>query len=934
MRRLYLKALCSAVVATGVLSPGRLSAQIVEHLIPLTNAVWRFNQSNSLDGVNWTAPEYDDSQWQSGPSLLGYETSPTLLPLIRTTLLSPLLPGISCGLGHACYFRIHFNWPYPPGEVTLFLTNRVDDGAKYYLNGVEAANLRMYGGSAYCLTYTINESSPPGPNYDADTDEVLEMPSTYLHQGDNVLAVSVHQCHNRSSDIVFGCALTAIRWTPPVFTDPSEPTNRIVLGFGSTTLRVLVSGYPPPNYQWFLEGSPILGATNATWVISNMMPWNAGAYYCTVSNLLSSTNSRTATVTFSDDHTPPQLLGAQTDEFLNKVVVTFDEPVESGTAEDSSNYSLGDELLIISAVLSSDGRSVTLDLGPAQWLAENTVYTLAVDWVADVVGNPIAPHSTVTFRTYVLTRGFLNFAEYDTGPGYSVWNLINHPSYPDLPVKRLFLPQFDLGAFYADWSRENYGARITGLFIPPMSGNWTFYLSSDDATQLYLNPAGSEAAGKTLLTEEPNYGGPFSAHASTPQALLADQPYYLEALYKADIGPNYCRVAAKFETDPTPPDLLAPIPGSLLGCYTATQGISLTLNQQPRDQRVTLPATLPWIGLEAFTNGNGFFTVANEGFPSAPWQYDAFQGLWLAGASEEGHPSASRLTSPPYLVTESTPVTLRFLHRYALEYSDARYDGGQLRLSVNGGPFVAVPPDRFTAGGYDGIITGQGVLEGQPGFNGESPGFILGSNITSIATLGPFNPGDSFAIQFLLAWDEWYWIRLQNWAIDSIEFDPPVQRPGAEAPVTFTVQASAFRPGTSNAPLAYQWQRNDAAGFVDLPQETSSSCSLRPFLADDGAQFRCIVRTPGLCVTSQVARLTVVTDSGQPRLSIGQSGGTVTVSWPLPADGWVLEQTATLSGATILWSEVPPAQYQTNATDISLQVSPPSGNRFYRLRKP
>ena len=54
MRRVYLKALCCAVVATGVLSPGRLSAQIVEDLIPLTNAVWRFNQSNNLDGANWT----------------------------------------------------------------------------------------------------------------------------------------------------------------------------------------------------------------------------------------------------------------------------------------------------------------------------------------------------------------------------------------------------------------------------------------------------------------------------------------------------------------------------------------------------------------------------------------------------------------------------------------------------------------------------------------------------------------------------------------------------------------------------------------------------------------------------------------------------------------------------------------------------------------
>jgi hypothetical protein len=78
--------------------------------------------------------------------------------------------------------------------------------------------------------------------------------------------------------------------------------------------------------------------------------------------------------------------------------------------------------------------------------------------------------------------------------------------------------------------------------------------------------------------------------------------------------------------------------------------------------------------------------------------------------------------------------------------------------------------------------------------------------------------------------------------------------------------------------------------------------------------------------------VTVVTEGSEPTLIIAQAGGTVTVSWPLPAEGWVLEQTPALSGATILWSAVPATQYQTNATQCYITVPSPVGNRFYRLR--
>jgi hypothetical protein len=80
--------------------------------------------------------------------------------------------------------------------------------------------------------------------------------------------------------------------------------------------------------------------------------------------------------------------------------------------------------------------------------------------------------------------------------------------------------------------------------------------------------------------------------------------------------------------------------------------------------------------------------------------------------------------------------------------------------------------------------------------------------------------------------------------------------------------------------------------------------------------------------------IVAVQTPGAPLLRITQTNGVVTISWPNSATGWVLDMSATLSGNPPPWGQVPSAQYQTNATDAFITVNPPTGNAFYRLRKP
>ena len=59
-------------------------------------------------------------------------------------------------------------------------------------------------------------------------------------------------------------------------------------------------------------------------------------------------------------------------------------------------------------------------------------------------------------------------------------------------------------------------------------------------------------------------------------------------------------------------------------------------------------------------------------------------------------------------------------------------------------------------------------------------------------------------------------------------------------------------------------------------------------------------------------------------------GNNVRVYWPTISTGFLLEQSLTVTGA---WSQVS-FPYSTNATQISITVPAPGGNKFYRLRKP
>lgn len=175
-------------------------AQTTVSLMPITQS-WRYS-TNNLDGVNWFAAGYAETGWSNlSPALLYIETA--ALPATKST---PLPERSGGGPMPTYYFRTTFNVTNPAVVTSLTFSNLIDDGAIFYLNGVE---VQRVGIDYTNLTYTSFAGRSVGDATAFDLFTLAGDALTNLTAGANVLAAEVHQVNATSSDIVFGTALFA-----------------------------------------------------------------------------------------------------------------------------------------------------------------------------------------------------------------------------------------------------------------------------------------------------------------------------------------------------------------------------------------------------------------------------------------------------------------------------------------------------------------------------------------------------------------------------------------------------------------------------------------------------------------------------------------------------------------------------------------------------
>lgn len=149
--------------------------------------------------------------------------------------------------------------------------------------------------------------------------------------------------------------------------------------------------------------------------------------------------------------------------------------------------------------------------------------------------------------------------------GTQLDQLYNNPNWPDFPDQIQLLDDFNAVRNYG----ENYGTRIQAYLTPPTSGDYIFYLSSDDEGTLRLSSDATKD-NATEIASVPGYASyqewdKYPEQSSSPINLIAGQRYYIEARFKEADGGDHLNLAWSSPDNPS----LALIPVDYFETYNS-----------------------------------------------------------------------------------------------------------------------------------------------------------------------------------------------------------------------------------------------------------------------------------------------------------------------------------------------------------------------------
>ncbi len=124
-----------------------------------------------------------------------------------------------------------------------------------------------------------------------------------------------------------------------------------------------------------------------------------------------------------------------------------------------------------------------------------------------------------------------------------VTSLTNNSRYPNNPDYSEIITSFE-GPVNA---ANDYGSRIYGFLVPPVTGSYTFWIASDDYSELWLGADYLPSSAVKIAAVNGHTGihnwTVYSSQKSANISLIAGQPYYIMALHKEGGGDDHIAVA-------------------------------------------------------------------------------------------------------------------------------------------------------------------------------------------------------------------------------------------------------------------------------------------------------------------------------------------------------------------------------------------------------
>jgi hypothetical protein len=245
-------------------------------------------------------------------------------------------------------------------------------------------------------------------------------------------------------------------------------------------------------------------------------------------------------------------------------------------------------------------------------------------------------------------QGFILYEYWSGIDGSNVEDLTKHPSFSGKPAGWSFKELFEGPRDFAD----RFGSRMRGYVHPPATGNYTFWIASDDGGELWLS-IDDQPVKRRLIASCPTAAGfrdwtRTPSCKSAPVVLTAGKRYYIEALHKEGNGNDHVAVGW------TLPDGTEerPIPGSRLSPWSTGAVLAgppgtvfyraLNLGGPP-----TIIDGRKWEGKAAPNHGVAGETVENQAVPLNPPTDDARAAMIRCFAFQRGSSAVKMNAVPP-----------------------------------------------------------------------------------------------------------------------------------------------------------------------------------------------------------------------------------------------------------------------------------------------
>lgn len=387
-------------------------------------------------------------------------------------------------------------------------------------------------------------------------------------------------------------------YTPTPVAISTQPAATVTVAQNNAfELSVTASG-DPVHYEWRKNGTPIAQAVSSTYKVDLAQTSDSGTYTVRVFGGGKEIVSSSSVVTVTTDTTPPTIAKVTPLVSFKAVKVEFSEPV-TDSALTVGNYAL-DNGVAVSSVTRTATNAVELTTGT---MTSGTQYTLTVNNVKDTASpaNTIAANTKYTFSSVTFATGFATYQrwQYTADPG-SIDDLITALTDGTLASPTV---ESTVSQFGAPWGvADYYWARVFGWFVPPTTGNYVFFTSSDDGSNIYLS-TDETPANKKLIAQEGGWSNqyqwttPGSGDATTKRSdqfagewpsgntitLTAGKKYYMEALLKEGSGGDGVDVTYIMagDADPSQDSAGMKMRGSVIGTYIDPNGAKVNITTQP-----------------------------------------------------------------------------------------------------------------------------------------------------------------------------------------------------------------------------------------------------------------------------------------------------------------------------------------------------------------